>query len=127
MVSGMAASPESVVRDFCSAWSRRDVDELLGFFAPGAVYHNMPLAPAEGEDAIRAILELFVPGSEEIEFEILGLAADGDTVYTERIDRFTVNGKRLELPVAGVFEIRDGAIAAWRDYFDMQAWTTGLS
>jgi limonene-1,2-epoxide hydrolase len=25
--------------------------------------------------------------------------------------------------VAGVFELRDGKIAAWRDYFDMATWT----
>jgi limonene-1,2-epoxide hydrolase len=31
-------------------------------------------------------------------------------------------GKSIALPVAGVFEIRNGKIAAWRDYFDMQTW-----
>jgi limonene-1,2-epoxide hydrolase len=29
----------------------------------------------------------------------------------------------VELPVASVFEVRDGKIAAWRDYFDMGTWT----
>ena len=35
--------------------------------------------------------------------------------------RFEVGGKKIELPVMGVFEITDGKIAAWRDYFDMAA------
>ena len=43
--------------------------------------------------------------------------------FVERLDRFSVGGKPVELPIAGVFEIRDGKIAAWRDYFDMATWT----
>lgn len=29
------------------------------------------------------------------------------------------DGGEIELPVMGVFEVRDGRISAWRDYFDM--------
>jgi len=46
----------------------------------------------------------------------------GNLVFTERVDRFTMNGRTVALPVAGVFEIRDGKIAAWRDYFDFATW-----
>jgi limonene-1,2-epoxide hydrolase len=114
--------PESVVREFCAAWSRRNVDELLAFFAPDAVYHNMPLAPVSGLDGIREMLNLFVPPTEAIAFEVLHTAVRGDLVFTERIDRFTMGGRTVELPVAGVFELRDGRIAAWRDYFDLATW-----
>ena len=65
---------EQLVRRFCDAFARRDVDELLGFFADDAVYHNIPLEPAHGKDAIRATLEAFVPGSPEIDFEIRNVA-----------------------------------------------------
>lgn len=115
----MAQEPEAVVREFCAAWARRDMDELLSYFAPDALYHNMPMAPAHGHDEIRGVMELFVPGSEEIEFEILHIASVGEVVLTERVDRFLMDGKRVELPVAGVFEIRDGKVAAWREYFDL--------
>lgn len=114
------ASSEALVRRFCEAFSRRDVDEILGFFTDDATYHNIPMAPARGTDEIRALLESFVPGSPTIEFEILHLASAGPVVFTERIDRMTFGGNDVELPVAGVFEVADGRIAAWRDYFDMQ-------
>jgi limonene-1,2-epoxide hydrolase len=120
-------TPEQLVRDFCAAWARRDVDEILSYFADDAVYHNIPLAPAVGKDAIRSLLEFFVPPSSEISFEILHLASLGDVVHTERVDRFLMGYKNVVLPVAGVFEIRDGKIAAWRDYFDMAAWTSQTS
>jgi limonene-1,2-epoxide hydrolase len=117
---GADASNEDTVRAFCAAFERRDVDELCGFFTADAVYHNIPMAPAEGIDAIRSTLEMFVPGSPYITFEIRNLASDGGVVFTERIDRMEFGGKAIELPVTGVFEVDDGRIKAWRDYFDMQ-------
>jgi limonene-1,2-epoxide hydrolase len=114
--------PESVVRDFCAAWSRRDVEELLGYFTSDAVYHNIPVAPVTGHDGIRELLNMFAPAAETAEFEILNIASRGSLVFTERIDRFTMNGRQVALPVAGIFEIRDGKIAAWRDYFDFATW-----
>jgi limonene-1,2-epoxide hydrolase len=111
---------EDVVRRFCAAFARRDIEEILSFFTDDAIYHNIPMAPAVGPDQIRATLEAFVPGSPTMEFEILAMASNGAVVMTERVDRMTFNGRPVELPVAGVFEIEDGKIRAWRDYFDMQ-------
>ncbi len=111
---------EKVVRDFCKAWERKDMDELVGFMTDDAVYHNIPLQPAVGHEAIKGVMQMFVPMSKEIEFKILNLAANGDTVITERVDSFVMDGGTISIPVAGVFEVKDGKIAAWRDYFDMQ-------
>ncbi len=115
---------EEIVREFCEAWSRRDVDELLSFFTDDAVYHNMPIDAVQGKDGIRNMLNLFVPGADAITFEIVHMASSGDVVHTERVDTFVMGDRNVVLPVAGVFELRDGKIAAWRDYFDMAAWTS---
>jgi limonene-1,2-epoxide hydrolase len=61
------------------------------------------------------------------EWEVKQIAAGGDVVLTERVDRFIGAEKTVELPVMGAFEIEDGKIAAWRDYFDMAAWTNQTS
>ena len=116
------ADAETVVRNFCAAWSRRNIDELLGYFTHDAVYHNMPMAPVSGKDGIREILNLFVPTAEAIEFEIRHVVARGDLVFTERVDRFTMGARTVALSVAGVFELRGDKIAAWRDYFDLATW-----
>jgi limonene-1,2-epoxide hydrolase len=113
-------SNEEIIRQFCAAFVRRDVDELCAFFTADAVYHNIPMAPAEGIDAIRSSLDMFVPVSPYVEFEVRNLASDGAVVFTERIDRMEFGGKAVELPVVGVFEVDDGRIKAWRDYFDVQ-------
>jgi limonene-1,2-epoxide hydrolase len=119
----MSTENQQLVEEFCAAWKARDVDAILGYFAEDAVYHNIPLEPAVGLEAIRGVLEMFVPPADEIEFTIHLIMSAGDAVFTERTDRFVMGGKTIELPVAGVFELRDGKIAAWRDYFDMQSFT----
>ena len=43
---------------------------------------------------------------------------EADIVMNERFDRFLVAGRWIEVPVAGLFVLRDGRIALWRDYFD---------
>ncbi len=37
----------------------------------------------------------------------------------ERTDHITLNGKAVVLPICGVFEMRDGHIKAWREYFEL--------
>lgn len=115
----MTDQPIDVVRAFCAAWGDGDLDALIAFFADDAVYHNIPLAPVVGPDQIRATVEGFTGGVDSIEFRVDAIAADGGTVLTERVDIFTFPNGRIELPVMGTFEVHDGKIAAWRDYFDM--------
>ena len=114
----MAASPEQIVRDFLAAWPRKKVDELISYFTDDAVYHNVPVAPVKGKAEIRKVFEGFV-GAFSIELIVVNAAAKGNIVFTERIDRFDMNGKRFDLPVNGVFELRGGKIASFRDYFDL--------
>ena len=117
------ANAIEVVRDFCAAWEARDQQRILDAFTDDGVYHNMPLDPAVGKAAIAALLGVILGPASDVKFEIKQIAAAGDVVLTERIDRFVMGGKTVELPVMGAFEVRDGKIAAWRDYFDMAAWT----
>ena len=112
-------SAEQVVRDFCAAASTRDPELLRTFFADDVVYHNIPMDPAEGIDATMAVIDMFLGMCDALEFEVHHLASDGTTVLTERTDIFTMKGKSAPLPVMGAFDVVDGKITAWRDYFDM--------
>ncbi len=76
-----------------------------------------------GVPAIKTILQQIISPTTWIEWETLNLAENGNVVFTERIDRFEMGSKKVELPVAGVFEIEGSKIKACRDYFDMAAWT----
>lgn len=113
------ADAAEVVREFCDAWANGDLDALIERFTDDAVYHNIPVDPVSGKEAIRATIAGFTTGVESVEFRVLHLAAAGDVVLTERVDVFSMPGTTIELPVMGTFEVRDGKIAAWRDYFDL--------
>lgn len=111
--------PIEIVRAFCAAWSRRNLDEIMSYFADDAVYHNIPMEALHGADVIRAGIGRFVGELASAEFELKHVAANGDVVLTERIDRFLMGSRTIELPVMGAFELRGDKIAAWRDYFDL--------
>jgi limonene-1,2-epoxide hydrolase len=113
-------TPIDIVRRFCAAWSNVNPDELADFFTDDAVYHNIPIAPVTGRDTIKATIAGFTGGVEKIEFRVRNIVADGPVVLTERVDVFVLPQGAIELPVMGTFEVRDGKIAAWRDYFDMK-------
>ena len=120
----MASANLEAVRRFCEAFSRRDPNEILEFFSEDAVYHNMPMPPVQGKPGIKSVLDMFLKPAESVEFIILNIAEGEDgAVLTERVDKFSLGGKNVELPVMGVFELTGGKISAWRDYFDMAAWT----
>jgi limonene-1,2-epoxide hydrolase len=123
----MATEAEKIVNDFCKAFARKNLEELVGYFTDDAVYHNMPMEPAKGKDAIRKTINTFLPMATSIEFKILKSVSAGNVVMNERVDMFDMGGKRIELPVAGVFEIQNGKISLWRDYFDLQSWTKQVS
>ena len=122
----MADDPTSIVREFCDSWATGDLDRIMAFFADDAVYHNIPVAPVSGTDAIRQTIAGFTTGVDKVAFEVKHLVADGDVVLTERVDVFEFPNGRVALPVSGTFELRDGKIAAWRDYFDMQQFMSQL-
>ena len=68
----------------------------------------------------------FISNWTSTEWEILNLVEAGDIVVAERIDRTTAGDKQVDLPCCGVFEMRDGKIALWRDYFDMQTYMKAM-
>jgi limonene-1,2-epoxide hydrolase len=124
-------TPTQLVSRFCAAWSEnRSTDELAAFFMDDAVYHNIPLAPITGREAIATTIDSFIrpgtPGIEGIEFRVVNIAANGPIVMTERVDVFKLLDKSFELPVMGTFEVSEGKISAWRDYFDMNQFTSRM-
>ena len=124
-------SPIEMVRRFCAAWSDDlGTVELAAFFTDDAVYHNIPLEPVTGREAIANTIASFIrpgpPGVESIDFRVINIAADGPVVMTERVDVFRLADKSFELQVMGTFEVSDGKISAWRDYFDMGQFTSRM-
>ena len=112
------ASPSEVVRAFLVAMEKLDYDKGLKLIAPACDYDNGPLGKVEGPDGVRAVLEPFFAPTLENEFKVLRQVEQGPVVVLERLDRHRLADKWVELPVTGVFEVHDGQITVWHDYFD---------
>ena len=114
--------PAALVTQFIGAIERNDLDHALSLLAADCEYDNVPIGKVFGPDAVRATLAPFLERYQEVQWLVHHQTSSGDlghgVVLNERTDRFRTGDTWAELPVAGVFVVRDGHIALWRDYFD---------
>jgi limonene-1,2-epoxide hydrolase len=121
-------TPGETVTALITANETKDIDALLAVLTDDVVYENVPMSVLTGHEEIRAMLSGFLGSAERVEWEVLRQVEQGNTVMNERIDRFWLpDEKKISLRVAGVFEVRDGKVAVWRDYFDLAAFTGQMS
>ena len=106
----------------------RDVEAVLGLLTDDIAYENVPMGVMNGHDEVRAMLGPFLGGAERVEWEVLEQVEQGDVVMNERVDRFWLPGDiTIELRVAGLFKVRAGQVALWRDYFDLAVFTEQMN
>jgi limonene-1,2-epoxide hydrolase len=115
------------IRAFIEAWSRLDPEELASYFAEDGVYHNMPTGPVSGRANVEKLIRGFIASWTETTWDILNIVSKGNVVIAERLDRTHAGDKSVDLPCVGVFELDDGKIKTWRDYFDFATYQRGLS
>jgi limonene-1,2-epoxide hydrolase len=120
----MGTTPDQFVRDFIALLVARDLDAAAAMVSEDFEYDNVPMGKAHGPEALTQTLSGFFSMCTAIDWEIVRQTSSGTmasgTVLNERDDRVEIHGRWASLPVAGVFEIRDGRLTLWRDYFDRQ-------
>lgn len=109
------------VRAFLRSLEDRNLDRALSTVSADVVYQNLPLPPARGVREFEKQMRFFEKLVDRFEARIHHIAADGPFVLTERTDVLERGGLRLEFWVCGTFEVREGRITLWRDYFDWAA------
>jgi len=115
-----------IIQDFIMAWSRLDATELAEYFTEDGTYHNMPLGPISGKESVQGFIAAFLKNWTQTEWEVLNIFGQGDIVIAERLDKTQLGDTVVNLPCCGVFEMQDGKIKVWRDYFDMATYTSAL-
>jgi limonene-1,2-epoxide hydrolase len=120
------ADNERIVREFIDAWSRLDPAELASYFTEDGCYHNIPTAPVRGRDKVEQFIRGFTANWTETRWEVVSIGAVGERVYAERIDRTRTAQGDVDLPCLGVFEMQDGRIREWRDYFDLNTFMQAM-
>jgi limonene-1,2-epoxide hydrolase len=115
---------DQIVLDFLhpAYGERMDIDAMTALMADDFVWQlHVPLSPVVvGRDAARAELEKhsqlstgMIEGS-----EIRAVVSNSDTVVVERVDVNAMNGVPITFNVTAIFQVHDGAITHWREYWD---------
>lgn len=120
-------TPSEIVTAFIAAIESKDIAKAVTMVTNDVSYENMPIGPIVGPEAMTQTLEGFLGAASEVDWQILRQIEDGNTVVNERLDRFKIGNGWLELPIAGFFELTDGKISLWRDYFDLNSYMTQMS
>jgi limonene-1,2-epoxide hydrolase len=115
----MTTSPLETVQSFLTAFVAMDFDTALTYVSSDCEYTNVPMGTVRGHEGVREVLGPFFAPILENEFLYIRTAANGPVVFLERLDRHRLDHGWRELPVNSVFEVHDGLITVWRDYFDL--------
>jgi limonene-1,2-epoxide hydrolase len=119
-------SVTETVSSFIDHLNGMRLDAAWALLDPNIVYHNIPMSPVTGPDAVAAVFAQ-IP-MQAMDWETHAIAAAGNVVLTERTDRFTLrDGRTVSLRVMGAFEVVDGRITHWRDYFDLNQWLSQMA
>ena len=123
--------PLAKVLEFFRSFEGNDVEEAVKHVSDDLEYVNVPFGfeagTVIGPDGMRAVLVPAFTGVIRNEFVVRTTAVSGDTVFVERLDRHQLPNGWVELPVTGVFTVRDDKITHWRDYFDMNVFATQMA
>jgi limonene-1,2-epoxide hydrolase len=105
------------VQAFLFAMADEDFDTVESLAAPELVWQNVGFPSIRGRDRV---VKLLRRGQGKIGFAVKfhRIAQDGSAVLTERTDAVIIGPLRLQFWVCGTFEVRDGKVTLWRDYFN---------
>lgn len=108
----------ATVEKFLAALRDKDLDTAGGQLAEDLVYENVGFPTIHGSRRAMKLFAGMQRPSLGFDVKIHRAAAEGSSVLTERTDVLIIGPVRLQFWVCGVFEVHDGRITLWRDYFD---------
>ena len=110
-----------VVERALTALKARDFDTLEALLDDDVVYVNVGTPATRNRRSTMRVMRLtrFV----KLEVEVHRTTSNGATVLNERTDAIVIGPLRLQFWACGVFEVHDGRITLWRDYFDFYDFT----
>lgn len=125
----LPTAPASVVEAFLYAVMRDEDLHVVGaLLAEDAVYENVGFSTLRGGHRITSTFRKLASRVPILKFdvEIHRIATSGTSVLTERTDSVIIGSFRANFWVFGVFNVCDGRITLWRDYFDVMDMVRGI-
>lgn len=115
------------VMKIVSAIEDRNVERVSEILADDIVFENVPEnTVVNGKDAVAERFAGFFEMASGIQWDILNTFIDGDKMVVERNARISIQETLICLPMITVFEVRNGKVTLFRDYFDSASFQSQL-
>jgi limonene-1,2-epoxide hydrolase len=112
------AATETVTQ-FLDLLAAGEVDAACDLLADDVRYINVSLPELRGQDRVRRIFKQAM-SRKGVGFEVTvhRIGLDRGSVLTERTDVLILGPVRVKIWVWGRFDVAEGRIVMWKDYFD---------
>jgi limonene-1,2-epoxide hydrolase len=110
-----------VVERFLDLLRAGNIDGAVELLGVDVDYINVGLPTVRGRERVRRIFGVLGRTGGAFDVYVHAISADGPTVLTERTDVLKLGRISVQVWVCGRFDVRDGQIVLWRDYFDYVA------
>lgn len=110
----------ATVTAILAAWSNADFEAVANLFSADGIFHCVMRQPLRGRDAIFRHLQTLQSGKpgNKVDIQVKHIGLVDGLVFTERLDKVLISGRKGEIPAVGIFEVKDGKVVHWREYFD---------
>jgi steroid delta-isomerase-like uncharacterized protein len=116
-----------LARKYLACVDARDAEQARPLLADDYTYTGGDGETRQGPQAAVDVMAMYLGAFEDMSLEIRAIHEAGNVAVTEFIGRGThtgelqgiaPTGKRIEMPICNIIEVRDGKIVAEREYFD---------
>lgn len=114
-----------VARSFLELFALGDLDAAMELAHPDILYTNVGVSTIRGKARVAKVLKVMENPRADFGVEFINVTTDGPVVLTERIDELTFGRFSMQFWVCGRFEVENGLVTVWRDYFDFFDMTKG--
>jgi limonene-1,2-epoxide hydrolase len=100
----------------------QDDEKFLGFLTDDIEYHyHVGSRPLIGKEWVQKFLNKYREITADVKWRIDRHAETENELFVEGYEEYldTRTNEIIAHPYMGIFEFRDGKIAKWRDYFEM--------
>ena len=119
-------SEAEIARSFLELLALGDLGAAMELVHPDIDYTNVGVSTIRGKSRVAKLFKVMENPRAGFGVQFINVTTDGPVVLTERIDELTFGRFSMQFWVCGRFEIEDGLITVWRDYFDFWDITKGF-
>jgi len=113
------SAPTAVVEHFIDHLRTvTDNDAAVGLLAVDVAYENSWMPTVHGRERVRRLFQALIRIGTHVEMHVHTISADGPIVLTERTDVLRWGRLRVQFWICGRFDVHDGQIVLWREYYD---------